>query len=156
GNITFAKVDSTTGVITRANGSDLGNFIAEGFQKNMRIHLSGSLSGADGDWVIVDLDATTLTVTPAPTLPGGAPGALPSSTMLFSNVFIDQLADKGVYQGDIAYDPNGIGQTLYTGDLTISGTTLTRTTGSFIDDQFMVGARIAVFPTGSSTSLGTL
>ena len=67
GNITFSG-----GVITRANGSDLGNFIAEGFQKGMRIRLAGTSSSADGDYVITDPDATTLTVTPAPIVPADA------------------------------------------------------------------------------------
>src|SRR5262249_41617491 len=121
GNLTFSG-----GVITRANGSDLGSFLDEGFQKGQRVRLAGTGTSADGDYVVTDLTVTTLTVTPAPALPGGTPGTPPAGTLNANGVFIDQLQDKGVYEGDLAYDPNGVGQTLYSGDLTISGTTLTR------------------------------
>ena len=148
GNIAF-----TGGVITRANGSDLGSFLDEGFQKGQRIRLSGTGSSADGDYVITDLDITHLTVTPAPAVPGGTPGTSPTG-LVANNVQIAQLADKGVYEGEIAYDPNGTGPTLFTGDLSVAGTTLTRVTGSFIDDSFLVGTRIAIVPNGGS-NLGT-
>ena len=112
----------------------------------MRIRVQGTGTSADGDYVIVDLDATTLTVAPAPLLPGGTPGTLPGSLLsVSSDVFIAILEDKGVYQGDIAYDPNGVGQTLYTGDLSTDGSAkLTRATGSFITDQFMLGTRLQI------------
>ena len=48
--------NGTSATITRANGSDLGSFLDEGFQKGMRIRLSGTRHGADGDYVITDLD----------------------------------------------------------------------------------------------------
>ncbi|HEX4527110.1 MAG TPA: PKD domain-containing protein [Gaiellaceae bacterium] len=148
GPITMSAAASGMSVITRANGSDLGNFIAEGFQKNMRVRLAGLGAPTDGDYVIVDIsaDGSMLTVAAAPPLPGGTPGTLPGSLLTSSGaVFISILEDKGVYQGDVAYDPNGVGQALYTGGLSSTGTTtLTRVTGSFISDQFMVGTRIQI------------
>ena len=76
-----------------------------------------------------------------------------SGEIAFNGVQILQLADKGVYQGQIAYDPNGVGQTLYTGDLTISGTTVTRATGSFTDDGFLAGTQIKIGSLGTFTIL---
>ncbi|MFZ1880264.1 MAG: Calx-beta domain-containing protein [Gaiellaceae bacterium] len=147
------KVDGNTGTatITRANGSDTSSFLDEGFQKGMRIRLSGTLTGADGDYVITDLDIGKLTVTQAPPLPGTTLGGATNGT--FNGVIIAILQDKGVYQGSIAYDASGVGQTLFTGDLNVSGggTTVTRLTGSFIDDSFLVGTRIRIGANGPYT-----
>ncbi|HET7128184.1 MAG TPA: hypothetical protein VFJ93_03815, partial [Gaiellaceae bacterium] len=150
GQLSVTAVASGTSVISRVGGNaDLGNFISEGFQKNMRIRISGLGASYDGDFVVTDIaaDGSTMTVQVAPPLPGGTPGHLPTSALGLSSgdVFIAILEDKGVYQGDIAYDPNGVGQALYTGGLSSTGTTtLTRATGSFISDQFMVGTRIQI------------
>ena len=99
--------------------------------------------------MIVDLaaDGSNMTVAAAPPLPGGTPGTLPGSAipLTTSDVFIAVLEDKGVYQGDIAYDPNGVGQTLYTGDLS-STARPDRHAGDreLHRDQFMVGTRIQI------------
>ena len=43
-------IDAAAGTITRANGSDLGSFIDEGFQKGMRIRLSGTPAPTATTW----------------------------------------------------------------------------------------------------------
>ena len=75
GNITITSVDGTHEKIWRANGSDLGSFIDEGFQKGQRINLSGTPS-SNGDYIITDLAIGYLTITPAPALPGHPAGTL--------------------------------------------------------------------------------
>ena len=51
------------------------------------------------------------------------PATARTAPATYTNVIISILQDKGVYDGDVAYDPNGLGQTLYTGDLVIAGGT---------------------------------
>ena len=129
--------------ITRANGSDLGNFLDEGFVIGQRIRISGisGTTAADGDYVITNLGILTLTVTSAPALPLTTSGTGANGT--YTGVLISQLRSRGVFEGDIAYDANGLGYELFTGDLTFNGsTTVTRSAGSFSADGLMVGTRI--------------
>ena len=128
--------------IERVNGSDLGSFLDEGFIKGQRIRISGSTAGAaDGDYVITDLDILTMTVQPAPPFAGATVGSGTNGT--YSGVIISQLRSRGVFEGEVTYDPDGTGYVLVTADLTFNGTTVvTRAAGSFSDDGLMVGTRI--------------
>ncbi|HEY6030129.1 MAG TPA: hypothetical protein VIU44_06180, partial [Gaiellaceae bacterium] len=153
GNVTVSG-SGPSFTITRANGSDLGNFLNEGFQLNQRIRLSGTGTAADGDYVITNLDILTLTVKAAPSLPGTTAGAGTNGT--YNGVIISQLRSRGVFEGDVTYNPDGLGYDLFKGDFTVAGTTLTRAAGSFAEDGFMVGSRIAIDGAGAFTILAVL
>ena len=125
------------GTITRANGSDLGSFLEEGFQKGMRIRLTGTGSATlDGDYVITDLDASVLHVVSATDLPGGAHGTLASGTFSGADgkgIIISQLQVKGVYTGLIDYTR------------TVTSDTLIRHDGtSWLDAGFLEGQLIQI------------
>ena len=113
-------------MITRANGSDLGSFLDEGFQKGQRIRLAGTGTSADGDYLIVDLGIGYLTVTPAPPLPGAtrrhARQLRKRDVDAGCSGVDDQPASRtrASTQGNIHYNPNDVGRQLYTGDLTRS------------------------------------
>src|SRR4029079_4586689 len=69
GNLTFGTDGAGHLTLTRANGSDLGSFVDEGFEAGQLIRLGGMGAGNDGDYHILTVNATTLTLTTA--LAGG-------------------------------------------------------------------------------------
>ncbi|MCA1841353.1 MAG: hypothetical protein LC723_13695, partial [Actinobacteria bacterium] len=128
GNITISGTASAP-TFTRANGSDLGSFLDEGFQLGQRIRLSGTGTSSDGDYVITNLDALTLTLQPASAVPGGTPGSAVNGT--YNTVLISQLVDKGVYVGSVAYNA--------------TDNTLIRVDGSsWLDSGFLEGQLIKI------------
>ncbi|HEV8460189.1 MAG TPA: Calx-beta domain-containing protein [Gaiellaceae bacterium] len=147
GYVTIVPVSGTTEKITRANGSDLGSFIDEGFAKNQRIQISGTGTSADGDYIVLDLAPGYLLVTPAPALAGRVVGTLGScasatSTPGCSGVTISVLADKGVYAGQVHYYANYVTQ-LFTGGYHVAGSIVTRDDeGSFLDAGFAINMRV--------------
>jgi Ca2+-binding RTX toxin-like protein len=127
GNITIAA-GGPTATFTRANGSELGSFLDEGFVIGQRIRLGGA-GAPNGDYVIVDLTALTLTVKPASALPGGTPGAASAGT--FANVTLSQLRERGVFAGGVTWNQ--------------AANTLVRTDGSsWLDSGFLEGQLIKI------------
>jgi hypothetical protein len=80
-------------VVTRANGSDLGSFLDDGFFPGYRIRISGA-GLADGDYTIEDVDHDRMTL-------GQGPAGVCDPC---EGVTISRLLDRGLYTGQISYD----------------------------------------------------
>src|SRR5262249_54661245 len=136
--------------ITRASGSELGSFVSDGFLPSQNIRIEGA-GGANGDYQnaahpspVSDSTIILATIPPAPTF-----GPLQS---------LDVIQQRGVYttsvNHEIQYTVASTPFLLFHGDITTNGTTtLTRSTGNFINDNFYAGQKLRILKSDGS-SLG--
>ena len=89
GNITFTN----SGTLTRANGSDLGSFLDEGFRAGQLIRI-GNAPGCNGDVYIssISIDGKVITLT----TPLGCAAT-------FTNVSVSRLTRSGIYDGPVTF-----------------------------------------------------
>ncbi|MGH3369916.1 MAG: hypothetical protein ACRDPR_07925, partial [Nocardioidaceae bacterium] len=115
GNLTFL---GTT--VTRANGSDLGSFVADGFLVGQRIRISGGVYGVATEHTITSVTADSLVLATAPSASGTLTG-----------VTLGVLVDKGIFTGAASYDH--------------AAGTLTRADGrAWLDSGFIEGQLIRI------------
>ena len=139
GNVSVAGA-----TITRAAGSELGSWTDDGFALGMlvRIASDGIATGIEGKIVAISGDGKTFTLDAA-TATGLVDGLRNISV-------VSQLVERGAYTGQLAYTAASQPFVLFAGNVTVSGTTVTRgSDGSFIDDGFAIGQTIS-FGDGST------
>jgi hypothetical protein len=144
GNITTSAGAKT---ITRASGDELGSFIEDGFVPGQRIRIEGAGAGFDGDYYI---DSAPGSVTDL-TIQLRGDMVIASGTV--NDVFINVLQERGGYAGSVEYKPAAMPFLLMTGDLTIAGTTVTRSKGNFINADFAPGQVLRIVK-ADQTALG--
>ena len=132
GNVT---ISGTT--VTLAAGSALQNFVSEGFVAGQRISIAGT-TGDDGNYYLLSVSPTTLTLTTAAPTPG-----------TFNGVAIDSLTEQGTYTGTAGHTL-AYGTTVDTLGHTV--TTITRTDGSsWLNSGFVEGQLIEISGAGGTT-----
>ena len=126
----LGTLNTTASTLTRANGSDLGSFLDQGFAAGQFIRVS--LPGAPGtfDVYIQTVTATTITLTASST-------PLPAGTNL-AGATISRLTRQGLFEGNVSFVDVG-------GD---HGRQVVRTVGftdpGFLSDDFLEGQRVRV------------
>jgi len=135
GNATFGT-DGTHRTITRANGSELGSYVDEGFEKGQTITIVGAGAGYDGQYTIFDLTDTLMTLT--------------STTMWAANTTTDfstainKLTKSGLYDGKVSVEVAGAARRLVRdiNDPILSA--------SWLADGFLEGQRVEVCQKGTA------
>jgi hypothetical protein len=133
GNVTIA---GTT--ITLASGSELSNFLDDGFAAGQLIRVSGTGSADDADYTIASVDPSGSFMT--------LQTAAPVASTFKNGVIISRLLQQGLYTGSIQYNAAAAPFLLFTGNVQISGNTVTSLTRgtSFINDNFAPGMQIQI------------
>src|SRR5262249_40466695 len=125
--------------ITRGSGSETGSFLDEGFLPKQRIRLEGA-GAANGDYYIAatpgSVTASTITLTTSP------------AANTYNDVVLSELTDRGLYISPalfpVEYKVANAPFLMFTGDLTARGTTISRTKGNSINDNFAPGEKIRI------------
>ena len=104
-------VYTSSTVLKRGLDADLGSFLDEGFQVGMRITLSNTGNGNDGEYRVADVTASTITLTTS----------LPFTAASPNDVIISQLQEKGTYTGSVNHTLSfqtipGVGKTIVRDD----------------------------------------
>ncbi|HEX8031327.1 MAG TPA: hypothetical protein VF491_22815, partial [Vicinamibacterales bacterium] len=129
----------TGNTITLGTGSELLNFINDGFLPGQEIRILGT-NLVTTDYQISSADnavtANSITLTSAPT------------AGTYNVATIDSLQDEGSYASgatNVTYAVGSMPFLMFTGDITISGSTITRSdVGSFVNDNFAPGEIIEI------------
>jgi hypothetical protein len=152
GNLTLKQVDAHTWTITRATGSELGSWIADGFMPGQTIRIQGTgVAGADGTYVIASAKGSVtdqvITLTDAG---GAALPTVPSPSTFNSDsnhsVTVTLIKSNGVYNnGNVVYTVAAAPFLLFSGNIAVAGNTITRNDiGSFVNDNFAPGEIVQI------------
>jgi RTX calcium-binding nonapeptide repeat (4 copies) len=149
GNISVGLINGVW-TISRAPGSELGSFIADGFLPGQTITIHGTgPGGVDGTYKIDSAKDSVKDQTIKLTNFGGA--VLPSVSGTFNTtpgqiVSITNVKSNGVYNnGNVQYTVADQAFLMFTGNIQVNGTEITRSDiGSFVNDNFAHGEIIRI------------
>jgi hypothetical protein len=162
--LTLALIDTLSLAFARQAGGDTitrsdpgGNWLVDGFAQGQTISIAGT-GNNNGTYTLAGATATTLTLTVANTVIAGpfTKSIYPvPAAGTYNGAIIDQLQQRGVYTGTVEYHAASTQFLMFTGKLTVSGNTVSRSDGrSFINDYFAPNEIIQIFKS-DHTQLGT-
>src|SRR5262249_48229922 len=156
GNLWVKPVNGTW-TLTRAPGSELGSWIADGFMPGQTIRIQGTgVAGVDGTYVIASAKGSVTDQVITLTTAGVA--VLPPQGLIFTSdptpsVTVTLIKSNGVYNnGNVVYTVASKPFLLFSGNITANGTTITRSDiGSFVNDNFAPNEIIRIQRSDGST-----
>ena len=133
GNVTFGIDGSGRRTLTRANGSDLGSFIDEGFAKGQFIEI-GNAGGHNGQYYVFAVSDTVLTLTSTSAWAAGT----------VSGVTVSRLTKAGLFEGVVTVEIAGGARRL------VRTVGLNDPLASWLADGFLEGQRVLVCDSAAS------